>query len=155
MNEQTVSSYYEIDHDRLDELFKNYQQWKRTDFVKAKEFFKQFKHGLQRHIIWEEDILFPIFEQKTGMYGQGPTEVMRMEHRLIKRHLEAIHDKVKVGSSDTDNDEILLLNTLFQHNEKEERILYPAIDRSMNEGERKGVFETMQNVPKERYNNCC
>lgn len=155
MSNQTVSSYYETDHDRLDELFRTYQRLKRSDFPKAKEAFKEFKIGLQRHIVWEEEILFPLFEQKTGLFKRGPTEVMRMEHRLIKNYLEAIHDKVKVGNPDTDNDEELLLNTLSMHNEKEERVLYPAIDRSLNNGERAGVFEAMHNIPEEQYHNCC
>ncbi len=154
-NESTVTVYYEHDHDRLDELFKNFQHWKRADFAKAKEIFKQFKFGLQRHIVWEEEILFPFFEEKNGMHNQGPTEVMRLEHRLIKKHLEAIHDKVKAGSPETDDDELHLLNTLTMHNEKEERILYPAIDRTMNDAEREKVFHTMQSTPEERYNKCC
>jgi regulator of cell morphogenesis and NO signaling len=151
MNNQTVSSYYEADHDRLDGLFKTYQQLKRTDFAKAKESFNEFRIGLRRHIVWEEEILFPLFEQKTGLFNQGPTEVMRMEHSLIKKYLEAIHDRVKVDNPDTDADEALLLNTLLMHNEKEERILYPAIDRTTNNGERNGVFEAMQNIPEDLY----
>lgn len=151
----SVTVYYEHDHDRLDILFRDYQHLKRADFPKAKESFKQFMFGLQKHIVWEEDILFPLFEQKTGMHNGGPTEVMRMEHRMIKKHLEAIHDKVRVGNPDTDSDEMLLLNTLMNHNEKEERILYPAIDRTMNGEEREKVYQTMQNIPEERYKHCC
>ena len=64
---------YEQDHDRLDELFKTFQQLKRSDFPKAKEAFKEFKFGLQRHIVWEEDLLFPLWEKKTGMSEGGPT----------------------------------------------------------------------------------
>ncbi|MDE3059043.1 MAG: hypothetical protein KGJ59_13915, partial [Bacteroidota bacterium] len=61
----------------------------------------------------------------------------------------------KAGSPETDDDELHLLNTLTMHNEKEERILYPAIDRTMNDAEREKVFHTMQNTPEERYNKCC
>ncbi len=151
---QTVTSYYEDDHDRLDELFKQFQQLKRLNFMKAKEFFKEFKFGLQRHIIWEEEILFPLFEQKTGI-TQGPTEVMRQEHRIIGKYLEAIHEQVKVKNPDSDENEQLLLNVLLMHNQKEEQILYPTIDRSLMDSERAEVFTTMKNMPKERYNFCC
>ena len=78
MSEQkTIREFYEQDHDRLDELFKTFQQLKRSDFAKAKEAFKEFKFGLQRHIVWEEDLLFPLWEEKTGMSEGGPTFVMR------------------------------------------------------------------------------
>ncbi|MBI3194135.1 MAG: hemerythrin domain-containing protein, partial [Ignavibacteriae bacterium] len=132
MNQSTITNYYEADHDRLDELFKQFQQQKRSELTKAKEFFTEFRAGLLRHIVWEENILFPLFEQKTGMVHSGPTEVMRMEHRVIKKHLEAIHNSIQSGNPETDSDEQAMLNTLFAHNQKEEQILYPAIDRTIN-----------------------
>ena len=150
-----ISAYYEDDHDRLDELFKQFQQLKRNNFVKAKEFFKEFKFGLQRHIVWEEEILFPLFEQKTGMTQGGPTHVMRLEHRLIGKYLEEIHAKVKAQNPETDNEEQMLLNTLFAHNQKEEQILYPAIDRALTDEERETTFTRMENIPQDRYNTCC
>jgi len=155
MNNQSVSLYFEQDHERLDSLFRKFQELKRTDAPNAKEYFKEFNIGLQRHIVWEEDILFPLFEEKTGAHEVGPTAVMRMEHRQIKKHLEAIHDRVKVGNPDTDADEQLLLNTLFMHNQKEESILYPATDRLLSEAERKSVFTSMDAIPEERYHYCC
>ena len=155
MTEQYVTQYYETDHDRLDELFRSFQKLKRTDFPKAKEFFKEFKFGLQRHIIWEEEILFPLFEQRTGMYGNGPTHIMRSEHRQIGMHLEAIHEKVKLNDPESDYDEQMMLNILAMHNQKEVHILYPAIDRSLSAGERAKVFATMKEMPEERFKNCC
>jgi regulator of cell morphogenesis and NO signaling len=155
MPQQTIATYYETDHDRLDELFKNFQHHKRTDFAKAKQYFKEFKFGLQRHIVWEEEILFPLFEKKTGIGRSGPTEVMRVEHRMIGAYLEAIHEKVKTQNLESDNDEKLLLGTLFSHNQKEEYILYPAIDSAIVENERDGVFAEMQALPEERYKVCC
>lgn len=154
MSNETISEYFGKDHDRLDELFKDFQKNKHTDFLKAKEAFRKFKFSLQRHIIWEEDILFPLFEKKTGMTN-GPTHVMRMEHRQIGGYLEGVHNKVKEGDPNTDPEEQSLLSVLLQHNLKEENILYPAIDNLMDESARKDVFKMMQEIPKERYEKCC
>jgi hemerythrin superfamily protein len=151
----TISTFYELDHDRLDELFKAFQQFKRSDFSKAKEAFREFKFGLQRHIVWEEDLLFPLWEEKTGMSDGGPTFVMRNEHRQIGRLLEAIHDKVADQNPDCDQEEQALLNLLGSHNMKEERVLYPAIDQVTNEEERETVFRNMKSIPEERYRVCC
>lgn len=74
-----------------------------------------------------------------------------MEHRVIKKHLEAIRENIQAGNAETDADEEGMLNTLFAHNQKEEQILYPAIDRSLNEIERTNVFTTMNNISEERY----
>jgi iron-sulfur cluster repair protein YtfE (RIC family) len=149
-----IKTYFENDHDRLDELFKNFQKLKRADYPKAKEFFKEFKFCLQRHIIWEEDILFPLFEQKTGI-TRGPTQVMRIEHSQIGEYLEAIHKKVQKQDPNSDEEEQNLLSVLFAHNQKEEHILYPTIDDLMNDAERATVFTTMSVIPEERYKVCC
>jgi regulator of cell morphogenesis and NO signaling len=156
MSEQnTITGFFEQDHDRLDELFKTFQQSKRSDFPKAKEAFKEFKFGLQRHIVWEEDLLFPIWEQKTGMSDSGPTPVMRNEHRRIGQQLEAIHQKVADLNPDCDQEEQALLDLLGSHNRKEERALYPAIDKVTSPEERETVFRSMKNIPEERYKLCC
>jgi len=153
--QKTITEFFEQDHDRLDELFKTFQQLKRSDFARAKEAFKGFKVGLQRHIVWEEDLLFPIWEEKTGMSESGPTPVMRNEHRQIGQQLEAIHQKLTDQNPDSDQEELALLDLLGSHNRKEERALYPAIDKVTSPEERETVFRSMKNIPEERYKLCC
>jgi len=152
---KTISEFYEKDHDQLDELFKTFQRLKRSDFAKAKEAFEAFRIGLQRHIVWEEDLLFPLWEKKTGRFEEGPTVVMRVEHRQIKQQLEAIHGKAGEQNPDSDKEEQALLDLLGSHNRKEERAFYPAIDQVANAEEREAVFQDMKNIPEERYKLCC
>lgn len=153
--QKTITTFYEEDHDRLDELLKVFQTSKRSDFAKAKEAFKEFKVGLQRHIVWEEELLFPMWEEKTGMIEDGPTPVMRFEHSQIKQLLDAIHQKVEGQNLDTDQEEQALFNLLSSHNRKEERALYPAIDNVINTDEREKVFSDMKSIPEDQYNSCC
>lgn len=156
MSEQkTISVFFAEDHDRLDELFKTFQQMKRSDFSKANEAFNEFKIGLQRHIVWEEDLLFPLWEEKTGMSEGGPTFVMRAEHRQIGQQLEAIHGKVAEQNPDSDREEQALLDLLGSHNMKEERVLYPSIDQVTSAEEREAVFGNMKTIPEDRYKVCC
>jgi regulator of cell morphogenesis and NO signaling len=156
MNEPaTITTFYEEDHDRLDELFKTFQRLKRSDFAKAKDAFKEFKVGLQRHIVWEEELLFPMWEEKTGMIEDGPTPVMRFEHSQIKQLLDTIHQKVEKQNPETDQEEQALLNLLSSHNRKEERALYPAIDNVTSAEERAMIFSNMNTIPEDRYNTCC
>jgi regulator of cell morphogenesis and NO signaling len=156
MSEQnTITVFFEQDHDQLEELFKTFQQLKRADFAKAKEAFAAFKFGLQRHIVWEEDILFPMWEKETGIKEGGATSVMRTEHRQIGQQLEAIHQKVVNQSPDSEQEEQALLALLGSHNMKEERVLYPGIDRVTSAEVRETVFRDMKNIPEERYKLCC
>lgn len=152
--QKMIAAFYEEDHDRLDELFKIFQTSKRSDFTKAKEAFKEFKVGLQRHIVWEEELLFPMWEEKTGMIEDGPTPMMRHEHSQIKQLLGAIHQKIERQNLDTDQDEQALLTLLSAHNRKEERALYPAIDNVIAAEERATVFSNMNTIPEDRYNAC-
>ena len=155
MAEESITEYFSKDHDRLDNLLKDFLDLKKSDFSRAKELFKEFKTGLQRHIVWEEDVLFPYFEKKTGMSNAGPTVVMRSEHREIGGYLEQVHEKVKGNNINSDSEEQNLLSALSHHNLKEEKILYPSIDGLVNENERKEIFEVMKNIPEERYKCCC
>ncbi|MDZ4854596.1 MAG: hemerythrin domain-containing protein [Nitrospirota bacterium] len=155
MSEQhTITEFYEQDHDRLDEWFKTFQQLKRSDFPKAKDAFTAFMFGLQRHIVWEEDVLFPLWEKETGITEGGATSVMRAEHRQIEQQLKAIDGRVAEQNPDSDDAEQTLLNLLGAHNMKEERVLYPGIDRVTSAGERETIFQNMKNIPEERYRLC-
>jgi iron-sulfur cluster repair protein YtfE (RIC family) len=151
---QTIQSAFAVDHDRLDALFADFARLRRSDFARAREVFMEFKFGLQRHIVWEENVLFPLFEQKTGIHRGGPTEVMRIEHRRIGGCLEAIHRKVKAHDPDCGEEEALL-EVLTAHNEKEEAILYPALDHLLSDAEKAAAFEVMEKVPEESYRTCC
>ena len=155
MSEGKISVTFEQDHDRLDALFTTFQEQKRQDVAKAKEAFAAFKFGLQRHIVWEEDVLFPKWEENSGMAEGGPTQVMRTEHRMIGECLEAIHRKVEAQDPESDRDEQRLLDILKSHNMKEERILYPSIDQVISDQERAELYQAMKDIPEERYRTCC
>ena len=90
----TILEFMRVDHDRLDNKIRIYSAEKLVDIEKAENIFLFFKSELERHIIWEEDILFPVFERKTGIEDGGPTSVMRMEHIQIKKHLQEIKRKL-------------------------------------------------------------
>lgn len=152
---QAITKFMGQDHDWLDRLFSEFQAMKGSDFTKAKYAFSEFNRGLRRHIVWEEEILFPLFDDQTGMQDRGPTAVMRMEHRQIKGLIEQIHNRVAGGETNTDEFEQGLLDLLRAHNQKEEAILYPWIDQILSEQEADGTLARLRALPEERYRHCC
>ncbi len=152
---ETIVSFMEGDHDRLDQIFQNFQKAKNTDPQEAKNLFHEFRMGLRRHIVWEEEILFPLFEEKTGMTDTGPTAVMRMEHEQIKGYMDQIFEKINAEDFATENLEQSLVDVLTAHNEKEESILYPAIEDMVNPAEREQLLAKMKELPPEKYHDCC
>lgn len=131
-----INDFMSNDHDRLDKIFLNFAQNRKNKSVKSKGLFVQFKKGLENHIGWEEEILFPLFENQIGMNGAGPTAVMRIEHKEIKKCLNEILKKIAKNNYETNKVENKLIEILSDHNNKEEMILYPWIDNSISKAVR-------------------
>ena len=151
----TVSQYFTKHHDELDDSFKSFQTQKYQNYGKAKDAFKRFKAGLEQHILWEEQLLFPLWEEKTGMTDNGPTFVMRGEHRHIGQRLEALLQKVQNENPDTAAEEEALTVLLRAHNMKEERVLYPSLDKLANDEERDELYEKMKLASDGHSKVCC
>jgi len=141
-----VAEFLQTDHKRLDNIFNGFlkaAQEKRWD--EASKGFREFRIGLKRHIRAEEDILFPLFEKKTGMTEGGPTAVMKMEHKDIQELLDKIlqltdaKDDVQVPTAAN-----RIVNILADHNMKEEHILYPESDEFLSEAEKSDVVKKAQ-----------
>ena len=137
--DNSVSSFFEEDHDRLDALFTRFLTLKCEEPGEAIELLRKFTDGLLRHIEWEEQILFPLFEANVGHSG-GPTEVMRLEHSQIKQLLERIRQDITSGTDSAEYEQ-RLLSVLGEHNWKEENILYPAMDNQLTSRQLAEVFD--------------
>ncbi|MDH4195452.1 MAG: hemerythrin domain-containing protein [Nitrospirota bacterium] len=148
----TIAEFMAQDHDRLDDMFKQFQAIKEQNASKARSLFQEFLTGLHRHIVWEEDILFPVFEAEAQMVkDHGPTGVMRNEHQQIKAFLKQIQAKVAEGNLSTEEEEEGLLQVLTAHNVKEEKILYPWIDNCVSDEERASLLTRMEHLPPDQY----
>jgi iron-sulfur cluster repair protein YtfE (RIC family) len=127
-----LSRYLTGDHESCDRQFaESENRVAAGDWPAADSEFKLFRSATLSHFRREEAILFPPFEQRTGMIA-GPTSIMRSEHEQMRGILEAMAGAV----SDRDMESYLghsetLLMLLRQHNIKEEQILYPMIDRTL------------------------
>ena len=155
MTDDTIKFYFQEDHKRLDCLFEEFQAIKACDVDGAREQFESFKRGLEQHIAWEEDILFPLFESKTGMGNSGSTQMMRFEHKQLKTLLKSLQEKMQQEKPGDDDQEAALIELLAQHNHKEENILYPMIDGSVADGERQEVFKKIKASSETGAGGCC
>ncbi|MFQ5737177.1 MAG: DUF2249 domain-containing protein [Thermodesulfobacteriota bacterium] len=143
---RTVTDYFGGDHSRLDKIYDRFQdEYKAGRWEEAATDFKAFRLGLKRHIKAEEEILFPTFEQKTGMVDAGPTFVMRMEHKDIHDYLDRVLAATEARDEEkTKEAAAQLTNLLADHNMKEEHILYPESDSFLEESERADVVKKAQ-----------
>ena len=119
------------DHRRLDSILADAKRCLCAgDLRRAAVRFAEFRSGLERHIVAEEEILFPAFESLTGS-TDGPTRVMRMEHVELRRLMAEVAASLEGGGDETNAPPLAALTArIYAHNGKEERILYPATDRA-------------------------
>jgi len=134
---EDVTTYLSWDHDRLEAILADvclHVDAGKLD--QAEVGYREFLTGLKRHIRLEEELLFPLFEARTGVTG-GPTEVMRDEHREIERALDMMEEGLAQKSTEAFREGCRFLRSVLpEHNAKEEHVLYPTTDRVLSAAER-------------------
>ena len=127
---EAIQTLMAADHRRCDEIFARAEQFvAEDDLAAALLAFAEFGRVTREHFACEEKLLFPAFEERSGMRF-GPTEVMRQEHRQMVDLMQAAEQALADGDADGYCGEVeTLLVLMQQHNMKEENILYPMCDR--------------------------
>jgi hemerythrin-like domain-containing protein len=130
-NESMKTTWHPLnhDHERLDELFFQFRELMETNRTKARKAFRDFNSGLREHIKFEEQTLFPLYEEKFALSEEGPTDVMRLEHRIIRQLLVELDRKLESAASDGSAEQIVFLELLRNHNTREESAIYLKLDK--------------------------
>jgi hemerythrin-like domain-containing protein len=119
--------FFTADHRVCDEMWAAVEAAADADDAAAtRAAFAAFDTAMRRHFDMEEQVLFPAFEEATGM-TMGPTRVMRGEHEQMR----ALLSQMAAAASNTDallDQGDTLLMFIQQHNLKEEGMLYPMAD---------------------------
>jgi len=128
----SISEFMAREHRGCDETFASAEaRVDKEDWGQAGELTRTFLNNMERHFMMEEQVLFPAFEQQTGI-TQGPTTIMREEHQQMRRLLM----QLQWALDEKQHDEFLdtcetLLIMMQQHNMKEEGMLYPMCDQQL------------------------
>lgn len=129
-----ILEFLRDDHRRCDAAFADAESEAiKGDFVAALKAFEAFKKETLHHFAMEEEVLFPAFEQRSGMTG-GPTQVMRIEHEQVRGLME----RMRAALAENDKNAFMgqaesMMILLQQHNMKEEQMLYPACDQTLQD----------------------
>jgi hemerythrin-like domain-containing protein len=132
---ESISSYMQDDHLTIDGFAERAAvAAEARDWTNLEREGAEFLRRLRRHIEMEEQVLFPAFEQRTGMLTTGPSRVMRMEHELMRPILDEMHEAVAAqDGGGYQRAAKALLDILVPHNRKEEQMMYPMLDRAAGE----------------------
>lgn len=129
-----ISEVLTTDHRLGDEMFAAAAQAaERGDWAGCHERFDAFLRALKHHMAIEEQVLFPAFEQATGI-AAGPTQVMRDEHQQMLALLDGVaaaiaaRDAARLGAAARS-----FTTLMSSHSAKEENVLYPMCDEALPE----------------------
>lgn len=131
-----ISEFMMSDHRRCDDALARAAQVAATDdWSAASAAFEAFHAAITRHIAAEEELLFPAFEKATGRSSLGgPTEIMRVEHEQLREVFDWMARVLASREVDLYRElHEALFALLLQHNVKEERMMYPMLDRALGE----------------------
>jgi hemerythrin-like domain-containing protein len=120
----------------------------------ALDFFRVFADRC--HHGKEEDMLFPLMEQKGFSREHGPTGVMLNEHELGRRHVRGMADALKELSLGDLAGKILfveharaLIQLLRQHIGKEDHCLFPMASQVLSEVDQEKLARSFSKVEHE------
>jgi len=132
----TIPDYMTQKHRDCDEIFTQAESAvAKNNWLAANEQWSIFTDELELHLQAEENILFPQFEQATGMTA-GPTQVMRGEHQQMRVLVNDINESLNVENKDKFlglSETLMVL--MQQHNMKEEMMLYPMCQQQISQSD--------------------
>src|SRR5512133_1050108 len=133
---ESISSYMQQDHVVIDGIAERaVAAAEARDWGALERDGAEFLRRLRQHIEVEETVLFPAFEQRTGMSAGGPSVQMRVEHEQMQPILAQMQGAVAAhDGGGYQRATRALLDILVPHNQKEEQMMYPMLDSAVGEG---------------------
>jgi iron-sulfur cluster repair protein YtfE (RIC family) len=125
------------DHVRLDGLFRTLRRSVENRDPGCVGLRSEFERRLFRHMIWEEETLFPALRAADGRYPAKKIESLVIDHARIRERLQDLATEVAAkewtGAGESVDDLWVLLEG---HNRDEEKGVYTDADRLIPETER-------------------
>ncbi len=132
---ETINDYMMADHRLCDAIFERADRAaEKGDFAALEREASDFLRRIATHIEMEERLLFPAFEERTGMGAGGPTATMKDEHRTMEGLFEQMRDAITAQNAAAYRGaSAQVMEILVQHNQKEEQMMYPMLDSAMGD----------------------
>lgn len=136
-------------HEDLGEFFLRHQEALLAgNLSTAAALLESYEQRLRQHIRDEEDLLLPVYE-RAGRIPGGAVEFFTGEHRKMLEMLTRLrHDLSRIEAQPAPRDIIRLFDDAAKykslvehHDQREQNILYPALDRVTGETERTALLQ--------------
>jgi regulator of cell morphogenesis and NO signaling len=137
---ETIRERFEADHRELCALLDGVD-WAAP--AAARERFEEFARRLDRHIAWEEEVLFPV--SLRALPEIDPVEILSLEeeHVRLRGRLARVREALRAGE-DAAAPGREFAEALAAHGAEEERALYLACDARLPPAERRRVLDVIR-----------
>ncbi len=139
----SVSGLLGHDHRSLDEVFENFQKTPPAERERRVQLLSSFARGLRLHIDIEERDLFPTMTEADPTQ-KGLVDLLLEDHRRIESALRLLETQVGGPGGPTDRLEFELTNVLWEHNAREENVVYPLLDAHLDPERKLGVRRRLE-----------
>lgn len=140
---ETIQHFYNEDREHLDQLLREFERARIECVEEARGIYDEFRAGLEEHMRWEEELLYPVFERLAGENECG-MESMRCEHQAIREQLARLEWLLEGPDARLMLEEVVLRDLLTPHCAKEELVLYPMLDELLTHAERSALLEQVR-----------
>lgn len=125
-------------HREMDNTFRQHQYaLLHFDFDRAAQVLGSYRERLFEHMRFEEDVLFPIYEERATIDPTGGRDLLQMEHDKMRGWVELFVKETGELKSEGDPDgkvldllerEWFYLKLCSHHDTREKRFLFPSLD---------------------------
>jgi iron-sulfur cluster repair protein YtfE (RIC family) len=139
------TAYLASDMDRLEKRLESVTRCMAAgELARVRVELEAFERGFARHMRIEEELLYPVFDARAGMLG-GPTATLRLEHDDLRAALQEMRAALAARDPEAFGGALRSFrSTLGGHRSKEERMLFPAMERLLAPRERLALAERVQ-----------
>ena len=144
-------------HRELDEMFYEHQRALLDfNFRGALERLADYESALLSHMCDEEELLLPLYAERAEIARGGARDFFILEHGKMRRHLAHFREQLpKLLTLPEPSRALLKLldqettykHIVEHHDEREEKFLYPALERFTTEAERADLLRRLFRPP--------
>ncbi len=142
---ESIDDALGADHERLDRLLGALEAEVRSGSPAAGEALERFVRGLESHMAWEDDHLFPAVKSLASEKERRSIESLEIDHERLRDTLRSLASTLASGDAGGAGTLVGWLKTLLMgHNYDEEHGVYVEADRLLGAAERRRLIERFE-----------
>jgi len=144
MEENDILSLMVKDHCKIEKLLDDLERHIDKDHLPIKESFYKFEWELEKHLFVEEKAIFTSYHPEDISEGYKMLPEITIQHNFIINQLnnwrKDVQSKKKIDGFNE------FKRFLVKHREFEEKEIYPRLDQSLDETQKKHIIERIDEI---------